>query len=142
MQRAGVDSCAAGRLRVEPLSQEWRNLHGVLHGHHEAEDTGLFVAVRGQHPELAAVLDQLTADHRRIDPLLDRGDRAFAGLPATAGEAAAVIAELAALLHPHLQIEEEQVVPCFREVRAFPPIASEGELQMFAEGFAWACHLP
>jgi hypothetical protein len=43
------------------------------------------------------VIERLTTDHRRIDPLLAQGDRAFSLLPATRA-AAALVAELSALL--------------------------------------------
>jgi hypothetical protein len=124
--------------KVAALREEWRRYRDAIHGHHTAEDQGVFPQLRGQQPSLAATLDQLSADHRRIDPLLERGDRAFAQLPATA-EAAAVVAELSSLLDPHLAIEEAQVVPHLREARQFPPPTTEAELQLYADGFAWAC---
>src|SRR5205814_9270356 len=74
--------------RVPALQQEWQSYCGALHGHHQAEDTGLFPGIREQHPELASVIDQLTADHRRIDPLLESGARAFAELAPASAEAA------------------------------------------------------
>ena len=35
------------------------------------------------HPEMAAAVDHLFDQHHRIDPLLARGDQAFAALPET-----------------------------------------------------------
>jgi hemerythrin-like domain-containing protein len=125
--------------RVAALQQEWKSYRGTLHGHHEAEDQGIFPFLRSQHPSHGAVIDQLTADHRRIDPLLERGDRAFAQLPG-AEAAAAVVAELSRLLDAHLASEEAQVIPFLREVKAFPPPQSDAEAGMYAEGFAWASH--
>ncbi len=125
--------------RLEPLKEEWKGFHGALHGHHEAEDTGLFVHVRGENPALGGVIERLTADHRQIDPLLEQGDRAFAGLPATTVDAAQVITQLIALLEPHLATEEEHVIPVLRSIRSFPPFP-DSELDMFAQGFAWASH--
>src|SRR5215831_18347413 len=81
---------AGDASRASALREEWQRFRATLHGHHEAEDKGLFPSVRGQNAGLAAVIDGLTADHRRIDPLLEEGDRAFAGLPAS-GEAAASV---------------------------------------------------
>src|SRR5688572_15584378 len=83
--------------KVAALREEWRFYRGAIHGHHTAEDQGVFPQLRGEHPSLSATIEKLTADHRRIDPLLARGDRAFAQLPETA-EAAAVVAELTSLL--------------------------------------------
>jgi hemerythrin-like domain-containing protein len=122
--------------RLDPLKEEWKSFHGALHGHHAAEDTGLFPHVRGENPALAGVIDRLTADHRQIDPILAQGDRAFEGLPATASDAAQVVSRLSALLEPHLATEEEHVIPVLRGIQ-FPPFP-DSELQMFAEGFAWA----
>ena len=123
--------------RVEALKEEWKSFHGALHGHHEAEDTGLFPHVRGERPALVAVIEKLTADHRQIDPILEQGDQAFAGLPATAGDAAQVVARLSALLDPHLATEEEHVIPVLRGIKTFPEFP-EAELDIFAQGFAWA----
>ena len=124
----------AGRLK-----EEWVNYRNTLHGHHEAEDQSMFPHIRGAHPELAATIDQLTADHRHIDPLLEQGDGAFAQLPDTKA-AAAVVSHLWALLGPHLRTEEERIVPILREAKAFPPPASDAEEEMYASGFAWSCH--
>lgn len=85
-------------------------------------------------------MNQLDADHRRIDPLLAEGDRAFAALPASAGEAARVVAELSALLDAHLALEEAHVVPLLRAAREFPPPATDAEAEMYALGFSWSLH--
>jgi hemerythrin-like domain-containing protein len=124
--------------RVAALNEEWRSYHGTLHGHHEAEDQGIFPHLRGQQPSLAPVIDGLTADHRRIDPLLADGDRAFGQLPAGVESAAAVVAQLAALLDTHLATEEAHVISFLREAKAFPPPASEAEADLYAGGFAWS----
>lgn len=125
--------------RVDALREEWGRFRGTLHGHHQAEDAGVFPNIKSQLPDLGAVIDKLTADHRRIDPLLARGDLAFEKLPDTA-DAAAVVAELKELLDAHLAIEEAQVFPHLRDAKQFPPPASDAEATMYAEGFAWASH--
>ncbi len=76
-------------------------------------------------------------DHRRIDPLLGRGDRAFSALPST-DEPIAVIAELKSLLDPHLALEEGEVIPHLRGFKDFPAPATDAELALYAEGFAWS----
>src|SRR4029453_17985564 len=96
--------------RVAALREEWTFYRNALHGHHEMEDKGIFPDLRKQSTALAATIDRLTAEHRRIDPLLERGDRAFAALPEAAA-AAEVVAELSALLEPHLATEEAEVAP-------------------------------
>jgi hypothetical protein len=134
---ARVDAGEASK--VEALRAEWQWFRNALHGHHEAEDGGIFPSLKAEHAELAAVIDGLSADHRRIDPLLERGDRAFAALPKTE-EAGAVVTELAALLDAHLATEEAQVVQFLRPAKEFPAPPNEDLLEMYAQGFGWASH--
>jgi len=126
--------------RLEALPDEWRNFRNTLHGHHQAEDTGLFPHLRGQQEPLGPTLDRLTADHARIDPLLARGDQAFADLPRAIEDARHVIGELTALLDPHLATEEAEVIPHLRDMKAFPPPGTPEEADLYAQGFAWASH--
>ena len=126
--------------RITALREEWANFRNTLHGHHEAEDTGVFPSLVGQHESLRNTIEGLTADHRRIDPFLERGDRAFADLPEAAGSAAEVIAQLSALLEPHLATEETDLIPHMRAMKGFPPPGSDAEAAMIAGGFAWASH--
>jgi hypothetical protein len=133
---------ALERLDRDPaaLHEEWRRYRGILHGHHEHEDQQLLPHLGAQHPALGPVIERLVADHRRIDPLLAAGDRAFAGLPATVDAAARVVDDLAALLEPHLATEEAEVIPRLRGIHHFPPPASDEEAALHAEGFAWSSH--
>jgi hemerythrin-like domain-containing protein len=136
-----LQAVAAGdHTRVDALKEEWQSYRATLHGHHEAEDKGLFPSLGGQQAALAPVIERLTADHRRIDPLLEEADRAFAGLPATTAAARAVVSQLSALLDPHLATEEAQLVPFLREAKSFPPPATEAEVELYAQGFAWSSH--
>ena len=120
------------------LSDEWTQYRNALHGHHQIEDTAIFPGMRAQHADLGAVFDRLTADHHQIDPLLEAGDRAFALVATAPAAAATVVAELSTLLDRHLTLEEANVVGFLRDAKAFPPPASEAELDQFAEGFAWS----
>jgi hypothetical protein len=104
------------------------------------EDTALFPSIKEQHPELGTVIDGLLADHRKIDPLLEEGDRAFADLATQVRPAVRVVGSLGGLLHSHLETEEAHVVAFIREAKAFPPPASEAELEMYAQGFAWSSY--
>lgn len=126
--------------RAEALGEEWKRYHETLHGHHDVEDQRMFPGMKTEHASLATVIDGLAADHARIGPLLERGDRAFADLPARAGEAAAVVAELRTLLDSHLATEETHLVPLLRGFRDFPAPQSEAEAVMYADGFAWSSH--
>ena len=125
------------RSRVEALRDEWKHLCLTLHGHHLSEDTGLFPNIATEHASVRAIIEQLSADHRRIDPLLERGEAAFAHLPGTT-EAQAVVGGLRALLDPHLAIEEREIIPFLRGAKSFPAPSNEEMLAMTAQGFAWA----
>lgn len=128
----------AGRARA--IGEEWTQYRGALHGHHQVEDTGIFPGLRQQSASLAATLERLEADHRRIDPLLEEGDRAFADLPRAIEAATRVVGELRALLDEHLAVEEAEVVPFLRGTATFPPPATPAEAELYASGFAWSTH--
>ena len=131
---------AGDHARIGALREEWTRYCAALHGHHTVEDTGIFPGTKQQHPELAAVIDGLSADHRTIDPMLEEGNRAFAGLPATLEAASGIVSRLSALLDVHLATEETHIIPILREAKVFPPPASDAELEMYAQGFAWSSH--
>ena len=135
LRTAGSDS-----RRADALREEWQNYRTTLHGHHQAEDNGIFPSLKGEQPTVAATIDKLSADHHRIDPLLESGDQAFAGLPGSVAEATRLVEELEALLGPHLALEEAEIVPFLRGAKAFPAPATEAEAEMYAKGFAWAMH--
>jgi len=131
---------AGDASKLAALSDEWKSYRNTLHGHHMMEDTAVFPGLKQQHPELAEIIDGLSADHRKIDPLLEEGDRAFADLPAQLRPAVRVIGSLNSLLISHLETEETHIVPFLRDAKAFPPPASEAELDLYAQGFAWSSY--
>jgi hemerythrin-like domain-containing protein len=127
--------------RAAALAEEWKGFRTTLHGHHMAEDAGLFPMLLGRNPGLGQAVTNLSIDHRAIDPLLARGDAIFPRLPAAAAraEAEALVRELGATLSAHLAAEEASVIPHLRADTAFEmPIPGEAELAMYAEGFAWS----
>ena len=130
---------AGDTSRIEAVREEWKNFRGALHGHHEAEDHGFFPNIAQAHESVRATIEGLSADHRRIDPLLERGDAAFEALPQTAA-AVAVVRELEELLTPHLATEERELVPFLRDTKAFPPPPNDDAAAMYAQGFAWSTH--
>jgi hypothetical protein len=129
-------AAALGERDIQLLAEEWQHFHGALHGHHTMEDTVIFLDLRTRGLAPAADLDALEAQHRRIDPLLDRADAAFAsGAVAKARE---VTTELIGLLAEHLDLEERVVIPHLRAAKEFPAPPSEEMLAMYADGFAWS----
>lgn len=87
---------------------------GFLHHHHSGEDTGLYPLVRLRDPDAAALLDEMDADHHRIGPGMD-ALRHAAGEYRDSAEAreavAAGIDDLTEVLFPHLEREENELMP-------------------------------
>jgi hypothetical protein len=134
-----VEQIKAGdHSRDEAVRTEWeKSYRAALHGHHMMEDANIFPDIKSRHPELAEAITTLTDQHHHIDPLLERGDKAFADL-AHPEEAAAVLAELKVLLDQHLAFEEAQVTPSLRGTGNFPPPPDDAAAAMYAGGFAWS----
>ncbi|HUQ05956.1 MAG TPA: hemerythrin domain-containing protein [Kofleriaceae bacterium] len=134
--RAVAAIAAGDRSRARAVSEEWKRFRDALHGHHTVEDTAVFPGMRAAHPELGEAIDRLDGHHRAIDPVLERGDRAFAELR-DAADAGAVVGELARLLEEHLEAEEAAIIPHLRDAKEFPPMPEEA-LAVYADGFAWS----
>ena len=134
-----VATIKAGDMsHVEVVREEWdQSYRKALHGHHHMEDANIFPDIRKREPALASALDRLTDQHHHIDPLLDRGDKAFADL-AHPEEAQAVLAELKKLLDEHLAFEEAEVTPALRTNKEFPLPPDDAAAAMYANGFAWS----
>ncbi len=136
-----LETVAKGETsRLEALAEEWKFFRGALHGHHESEDNGIFPNIASQSESARRTIEKLTADHRRIDPLLESGDSAFAELEKRAAAALEIVRELRALLDPHLATEEAEIVPFLRDMKAFPPPPNDEAAAMYAQGFAWSMH--
>lgn len=137
-QRAIEQISAGDHSRDNEVYSEWDTSYRLaLHGHHTMEDTHVFPDLRKEHPELANALDKLTEQHHGIDPILARGDEAFADL-AHPEKAKAVIEELKKLLDEHLSLEEAEITPSLRGQKQFPPPPDEAAAAMYAQGFAWS----
>jgi len=138
--RKALERIATGDTsRLEAVREEWKSFLSTLHAHHEAEDTGLFPSIAKDHAPVRTTIERLGADHRRIDPLLERSERAFAELPRTT-EALAIVRELSELLTPHLATEEAELIPFLRDVKTFPTPPNDDVANMYAQGFSWAMH--
>jgi uncharacterized protein YndB with AHSA1/START domain len=89
-------------------------LMGFLHRHHEAEDEGLYPLVRRSSPAAAALLDVMDDDHKRIGPAMTGLADAAAAYAVSAGareRAVQALDQLSGVLLPHLQREEDQMMP-------------------------------
>ncbi len=125
--------------RSAALREEWQFFRGALHGHHEMEDANIFPDFAKQSADMAAAIAGLSADHRKIDPLLEQGDKAF-GEALDVEAAKSVVTQLMALLDKHLVAEEACIIPHLRNVHAFPPPPDEAAASLYAQGFAWSSH--
>jgi hypothetical protein len=92
-----------------------------VHMHHNAEDVLLFPRLRETDPEIAPVVDQLEADHRRVSDDLDEVEAAAVQL--TNGESESArrrVADglnvLAGNLLAHLDFEEREAGPTLRRL--------------------------
>jgi hemerythrin-like domain-containing protein len=138
-ERALVRIADGDVSRRQAVAAEWQKFRAALHGHHEAEDSGMFPNIASQHESARGTIAGLEADHRQIDPLLERGDAAFANLSEPRA-ALDVVTTLLKLLTPHLATEERELIPYLRLAKTFPAPLSEEAAKMYAEGFAWAMH--
>jgi deazaflavin-dependent oxidoreductase (nitroreductase family) len=107
--RAEVAASGSGvgaQLRVNCLT-----LCNGLHGHHTREDAGLFPAVDGQRPDLAAATDRLRAEHEAIAALLAGLRQVLDDPDLDAATLRAEVDRLTTAVEEHLDYEEETLIP-------------------------------
>ncbi len=136
--RAVAQIKAGDSSRADAVQGEWaKSYRQALHGHHMMEDSNIFPDIKNKHPELASVIDKLMEQHHKIDPILEKGDTAFADL-AHPEHAEAALNELQELLDEHLAFEEAEITPFLRDSKEFPVPADESMAVMYAQGFSWS----
>ncbi|MEV0479580.1 hemerythrin domain-containing protein [Streptomyces sp. NPDC050508] len=115
LERLAV-AVAEGRAHTGPVRAGWENFKHQLHVHHTAEDSDLWPRVRarvaGRVRDLT-LLDDMEAEHARIDPLLVAVDAALAD---QAPELPDLVRALRATLDDHLKHEEDGALPLMGEV--------------------------
>jgi hemerythrin-like domain-containing protein len=95
------------------LAEHLQWMMGFLVAHHRSEDAGLYPVVRERDPGAAPLLDDMARDHEIVATAIVAVQRA-AGLYAERGERVPLIAAidaLTAVLLPHLEREEDEVMP-------------------------------
>ncbi|EKF75165.1 hypothetical protein A11A3_04275 [Alcanivorax hongdengensis A-11-3] len=103
----------------QTLAHHGRTLLKNLHSHHGFEDSSVFPVLRLHHPRLQDAFTLLENDHQALDGLLADIDMAiadvpaFAATPATLEKAHGQAAQLDALLHRHMDDEEDILVPIY-----------------------------
>jgi len=149
-----LDDREAWRL----LNRRWGLFCEVLHGHHTAEDEGVWPALRARAEEAGdrgtlAVLDAMDDEHADIDPLLASLSEGFACLATepdarARGEQAALTVTAREQLGRHLDHEEVDALPLVQ--RYLSPddwarivkehVARPASLRAAVETIGWGLH--
>lgn len=103
-----------------------------LHHHHHAEGEGLYPPVRQRVPESIPVLDAMDADHQTMIPAIDRLDAAaktYATDAQARTEVVAALDELSAVMLPHLDREENEMMPIVAAAIGPQRVVADGRRQ-------------
>lgn len=120
LARAAQGSGRRGPERQRAVAAGWELFKRQLHLHHAAEDDLIWPALRerlGHSADALSVLDDMEAEHQRIDPLLAAVDAGFASAAGPAGSQpgagllADAVGALAATVSGHLAHEEKDGLP-------------------------------
>ncbi|MFJ3671274.1 hemerythrin domain-containing protein [Streptomyces sp. NPDC090106] len=107
---------AAGRATAPEVRDGWENFKHQLHVHHTVEDSDLWPRVAAavtDRPDDQKLLDEMEAEHARLDPALAAVDD---GLARNAPDLPARVADLTTLLGDHMRHEESAALPLIQDV--------------------------
>jgi hemerythrin-like domain-containing protein len=112
---------APGDVQRQAIARHLVWMMSFLHRHHAGEDDGLWPLVRRHDPNAGALLEEMDADHARINPQLESvasaGKRYGSDSSTQARQSLlAAIASLRHVLDPHLLKEEEEAMPVVSSV--------------------------
>lgn len=113
------DALSSGRpdaARRTALGAHATWLMDFLHEHHAGEDHGLYPLVLDKNPQARELLEVMDADHKRVIPAMDKFRDAAARWAESGGDVERVetltaLDELCAVLYPHLEREENEMMP-------------------------------
>lgn len=108
-------AAAAGTVGTPEVFAGWENFKTQLHIHHSVEDAYLWPRLRraaSGRPAHLTMLDEMEAEHARIDPLLAAVDDALGAGTDLVGR----VQDLSAVLGDHLEHEEGSALPLIQEV--------------------------
>jgi hemerythrin-like domain-containing protein len=116
--------------RLEPsalkpvIGPVWNFYAAVLHHHHHTEDTAAFPALISVRPDMAALVDQLEEDHKKLAAAIDAVHSTIAAFDNKSDRATQrdLYDALSALRHQffaHLDVEDAKIIPVLAE--AIPP---------------------
>lgn len=105
------------RQRVA-IAEHLRWMMAFLEAHHRSEDLGLYPVVRERGPGEGALLDAMARDHEAVAAAIVGVERAAASYAECDERASLVDAldDLSKVLLPHLQREEDEVMPVVSRV--------------------------
>jgi Hemerythrin HHE cation binding domain len=120
--RVTLDRFVSAAERLDPvtlavvLPDRWGVLERGLHTHHEHEDSDFFPMIGSASPDQLPLIEQLEHEHQELVALLDAVDDAVAALVADPNEDTRrgvhdTIAAVRETLVPHLDIEDEKLLP-------------------------------
>ena len=107
---------AAGKADTPGVKAGWENFKTQLLIHHSVEDAWLWPRLQrkvADRPGDLALLEEMEAEHARIDPLLAAVDGALTGHGASLVER---VQELSEVLGYHLKHEEDSALPLIQSV--------------------------
>lgn len=95
---------------------EW--MMSFLHAHHKSEDDGLYPLVRDRDPAAAELLDAMDADHRAVASAIAEVEAAASGACGDGPDQRLIdaVASLSNVLLPHLEREENEMMPVVSSV--------------------------
>jgi hypothetical protein len=111
-----VAASAAGKAGAPGVKAGWENFKTQLLIHHSVEDAWLWPRLQREvagRPGDLALLEEMEAEHARIDPLLAAVDGALPGQGANLAER---VQALSAVLGYHLKHEEDSALPLMQSV--------------------------
>lgn len=121
--RGGADAMAAvaatvqpgNRPKVDALRRYWAGYSAELHKHHTTEDDIFFPALVERVPVAATLIERTDAEHHELDAVMARCHTAVSALAGgvRTADLGPAFADLAALMHHHLDFEDEDLIPLF-----------------------------
>lgn len=117
LTRAADEYGTADPETHDALLLGWHGFSSGLHHHHTIEDTHIWPLLRQKltdRPDDLAVLDDMEAEHARIDPTLAALEEAFDDPEGRPDLVAERITDVVELLHSHLAHEERDAFPLIR----------------------------
>jgi len=102
----------------------WSFYAAVLHHHHHTEDASIFPALLAVRPDMAAFIEALEGDHRRLIQTMDAVDSAVSAFdkqPDASHQKAIWDAAVGVreMFFPHLDSEDEKILPAI--AKSVPP---------------------